>query len=544
MISLLVKRRTAVAALAALLWAAVILVGGFEIIVANQAQSELRQEASGVLRNLDKIYGEIDAAFADIGATTPDVCSADKVLRMKRAMFPHPHIQDILYFDNDDNVPSCSAMLGIIADAKSLPAPEPLKYTTDGAEVWFDLPIELFDGHVASYMVREGHYAIVANMQEIRQLDIANPWETFVPDQDGSFSTHVDGAIGLHQEYLDKKNSPLFAPFLYSERSRNVTGSITLKMPIATAMARNIGPLIGALLIALATAAMVYFLILRALANRGAPMGRIKAALTKRRGFSCVYQPIVSLPAGEPIGCEVLSRFADELGPLGPDEFIPVIVKLRKTWEFTEMMMANSLRELKPVLEHSPDLKISVNFFPRDLRNHFLERISNSEAILYAIDNHIAINCEILETGFGHASEIIKTLSFLRALNFTISIDDFGTGSSNLHELRDVNAHYIKIDKSFVQGLARENASVRSSLIPHIVEMAKEVGAEIIAEGAETSAQVQLLCSLKIKYAQGYFFSRPVPMQKLLDFIVAGESFEGLDAGEDTAAATGATAAA
>ena len=543
MISFLIRKRVFFAGLAAFLWIAANLVICFEIIVANQARSQLDAQSNAFIRSLDNIYAEINATFASLDVKKPARCSPAQILRMKRAMFPHPHLQDILLFEDNSYVPKCSAVLGILPDAKALPSPEPLDYTKDDAEVWFDLPLELFDGRVASYVVKEHHYAITANMTDVRNPGFTNPWETFVPKADGSYGTHADGERGLYQQYLDKKNSLLFGPFVHLQRSRHVTGAIVLTLPLAKALRQNGIPMILGVLIALLSGVMVYFLASRALMNRSAPLGRIRAALKHRQGFSCAYQPIVSMEAGKAIGCEVLSRFEDELGPLRPDEFIPIVMKLGKTWEFTEMMMETSLRELEPMLRELPDFKVSVNVFPRDLANEHLARISSSKPIVHAVSNRIPLNFEILETGFSDAREIAKTLAFFRALNFTIAIDDFGTGSSNLHELRDVHAHYIKIDKSFVQGLSSEDSSIRSSLIPHIVDMAKAVHAEVIAEGAETSAQVQLLCSLKIKYVQGYFFSRPVSVQALHAFVERDDICDGTEDGSSAAAARSDVAA-
>ena len=529
MISSLVRKRVFFAGLAAFFWIAANLVVCFEIIVANQTRGQLTGQSNAFIRSLDNTYAEIDATFASLDVKKPASCTPDQILRMKRAMFRFPHVQDILLFEDDSYIPKCSAMLGRLSDTKALPKPEPLEYTRDDAEVWFNLPLDLFDGRVASYVVKEHHYAVTANMSEIRNPGFANPWETFVPKADGSYGTHADGQRGLYQEYLDKKDSVLFGPFVHLQRSQHVTGAIVTTLPLAEAIRRDGIPMIVGVVIALLSGVMVYFLVSRWLLNRGAPMGRIKSALRHRHGFSYAYQPIISLPLGRAIGCEVLSRFEDELGVLRPDEFIPIVMKLNKTWEFTEMMMETSLRELEPVLKGAPDFKVSVNVFPRDLANEHLARISSSKPILHAVSNRIPLNFEILETGFSDARAIAKTLAFFRALNFTVAIDDFGTGSSNLHELRDIHAHYIKIDKSFVQGLAREDSAIRSSLIPHIVDMAKAVHAEVIAEGAETSAQVQLLCSLKIKYVQGYFFSRPVPFRELQAFVAKDGLYDQLD---------------
>jgi len=523
----ILRHRTLFALLTALLWLSVMVLAGLSAI-AMQSRGDLRAGTDDALSAIDSIYAQIDTVFDGLLASTAAPCSQEMILQMRRTMFLNDHIQDIIYFENGGQVPTCSANLGRLPDAAPLPPPEPLQQTRFNRQVWFDLPVALFDGRILAYMVKQDRFAVIADMTEVRNLPVKDQWETFVPGADGGYVLHADGQEGLHRTYLEDRHA-LFAPaFMYSQCSRQVAGCVTIIRSLP-AVLRQYGLFAAfAGMLALATAIMAYLVVSRWLALLASPMGRIRSAILRRRGFHCLYQPIVELTSGRPVGCEVLARFHDELGELYPDEFIPIVLKLDQTWDFTEIILGISLPELTPLTARHPDFKVSINFFPRDLDNRLLERVTASRPLNYAIENNIRLNCELLETGFGDATLLSETLLYLHAQKFTVAIDDFGTGTSNLQQIRGMKANFLKVDKSFISGLSMENASVRSSLIPHIVEIAREVGVEVIAEGVETSAQMQVLESQRIHYGQGYFFSRPTGIRELESQVAAGEALEGL----------------
>jgi sensor c-di-GMP phosphodiesterase-like protein len=314
---------------------------------------------------------------------------------------------------------------------------------------------------------------------------------------------------------------------MYSASATMMPSCITLAAPWPTVLSRNAGFAFAVLLSALMTAAMLHQAVRRWLGHKASPLGRLRSALKHRRGFTCVYQPLVEISSGAPIGCEVLARFEDRIGTLPPDEFVPIIMHTGRTWEFTELVLETALRELKPVTELHRGFKVSVNFYPQDLHGDRLPAIAASPHIAQAARDGIHLNLEVLETGLADATDLAPMLDFVRGKGFTVSIDDFGTGSSNLHQLRCIQADYIKIDRSFVSELSADSASIRSSLVHHIVEIANEMRVQIIAEGVETVTQLQVLSSLGIRYGQGYFFSPPVSVERLLDYVRTEQALEG-----------------
>jgi EAL domain-containing protein (putative c-di-GMP-specific phosphodiesterase class I) len=103
----------------------------------------------------------------------------------------------------------------------------------------------------------------------------------------------------------------------------------------------------------------------------------------------------------------------------------------------------------------------------------------------------------------------------LKQHGYLVSVDDFGTGFSNLASVRSLAPDFLKIDRSFVHDM--EDSTVRSTLIPEIIQIARAVGAEVVAEGIENRTQLERLRELGAEYGQGYFLGRP---QSIAEFAV------------------------
>ncbi|MDC2890698.1 EAL domain-containing protein [Psychrosphaera algicola] len=98
-----------------------------------------------------------------------------------------------------------------------------------------------------------------------------------------------------------------------------------------------------------------------------------------------------------------------------------------------------------------------------------------------------------------------------------MAVDDFGTGYSNLKQLRDISCDTLKIDRSFISEM--EDGSIRSTLIPHIVDIAKQLNLKIVAEGVENEMQRSALLDEGVEFAQGWLFGKAMPMAELLALI-------------------------
>ena len=117
---------------------------------------------------------------------------------------------------------------------------------------------------------------------------------------------------------------------------------------------------------------------------------------------------------------------------------------------------------------------------------------------------------------------VVRTLNELNSLGITLALDDFGTGYSSLSYLRKFPLQVLKIDKAFVQDLGKDLDS--ESLVYAIIAMAKSLRMQVVAEGVETTEQLQFLQARGVDLVQGYLFSRPVPADQFRALLAAGSS--------------------
>ena len=223
-------------------------------------------------------------------------------------------------------------------------------------------------------------------------------------------------------------------------------------------------------------------------------------------------QPQV-LEDGRIVGAEALARWIRPNGSVvPPGDFIPVLHQSdmlsymdRYIWELAIM----TLRAWQGTpLE---GLYISINVDPSDF---FYMDVTTTLAALCAkhgVDPKL-LRVEITETALANESEKQNDLvEKLQAAGFTVEIDDFGKGSSSLSMLKDVHADVLKIDMGFISG--KENRHRSKVILDSVIDMAGQLNMEVIAEGVETRVQVEELAALGCSYFQGYYFSRPIPVE-------------------------------
>ncbi|WPB59006.1 EAL domain-containing protein [Xylophilus sp. GOD-11R] len=230
----------------------------------------------------------------------------------------------------------------------------------------------------------------------------------------------------------------------------------------------------------------------------------------------CHYQPILELATGRIVGCEVLARLRDGDQLLYPDRFIPALNHQKLTWAFDVAVSRAALHELARAMEPRTGFSVALNFFPHNLRRDTLH--AHLRAV-QAETGRTDFKIELEVTEYDFSPDLAPELRRLKLDGYGISIDDFGTGYSNLGVVRKVSPDYLKIDRSFV--FEMEDETIRSSLIPEIIAIARAVGADVIAEGIETAAQLAQLRELGVQFGQGYFFARPMPMADLQRFMDA-----------------------
>jgi len=204
-----------------------------------------------------------------------------------------------------------------------------------------------------------------------------------------------------------------------------------------------------------------------------------------------------------------------------PDVFIPVAEETGLIHQITRRVMEIVEREAATLLNQRPDLHIGINLSALDLQHPETGRLIRAMIERMGVRPH-NILIEATERGFMEAKVARRIMDDIRALNVKIAIDDFGTGYSSLSYLEKFQLDYLKIDKSFVDTMGGEAAT--SQVAPHIIEMAKSLKLEMIAEGVETEAQLRFLAQRGVQYAQGWYFAKPMSLREFASYVVKSET--------------------
>ena len=253
--------------------------------------------------------------------------------------------------------------------------------------------------------------------------------------------------------------------------------------------------------------------------------GDLETAL-QRGEFHLVYQPIVSLASNEVVGFEALVRWQHPvLGTISPLDFIPLAERSGLIVPLGQWIVQEACLQLKAWQTSVPtarDLWVSVNLSGVQLRDpKIADQIE--EAIQRADVEPRGLVLELTEgVAMDNPIAVTTLLMRLRALGVRISIDDFGTGYSSLAYLRQFPVDALKIDQSFVRGIANDKDT--AAIVTSIVAMAKELGLYVVAEGVEKDAQLTKLRQLQCESAQGHFFSVPLDPKRAEEYLKTGPS--------------------
>jgi diguanylate cyclase (GGDEF)-like protein/PAS domain S-box-containing protein len=248
----------------------------------------------------------------------------------------------------------------------------------------------------------------------------------------------------------------------------------------------------------------------------------IESDLRKALGTSqltLVFQPIVELESGRTVSVEALLRWQHpELGDISPSEFVPIAEESGLIVALGQWVLLESCRMLADWRIRDPagaPACVSVNISRTELAlgQRLLGRLRETLA-----STGLPASCLQLEVTerevMRDPDASLSLMHELRGLGVSLAMDDFGTGTSSLGCLRDYPFDVIKIDRSFVHDIAA-NPDVLA-LIHATVTLAVNLGKSSVAEGVETAAQVAVLQSLGCRYAQGYYFSRPLSAEQLV----------------------------
>ena len=233
----------------------------------------------------------------------------------------------------------------------------------------------------------------------------------------------------------------------------------------------------------------------------------------ERQEFLLHYQPIVSLDDSSVVGLEALLRWAHpKRGMVSPLDFIPVAEETGLIIDIGAWVVSEAVRQLAVWRDQGRGLGwVSVNVSARQLQDTGLVTHVESALRRHQIPAELLV-LEITESAMAADPEMsLVVLSQLRDLGVTLAVDDFGTGYSSLSNLRRFPVAKVKIDRSFVAGIAEDPEDLE--IVRAVVAMSLALGLDVVAEGIETEGQHALLRRLGVHLGQGWLFGRPVPAE-------------------------------
>ncbi len=239
----------------------------------------------------------------------------------------------------------------------------------------------------------------------------------------------------------------------------------------------------------------------------------------ERNEFFLVYQPRIDLQTGDMVGMEALLRWQHpKRGVVSPADFIPIAEETGLIVPIGTWVIQTACRQFAVWREkNNLECSLAVNVSPRQFQHRNFADLVVKVLEDTKIPPHL-LELEITETAISSFLGKIEDVLFkLRHMGVQFSIDDFGTGYSSLSRLKELPIQSIKIDRSFVTDIdvkISDNLIIKST-----IELAKDMGLNVVAEGVETESQLKFLIKNQCPQAQGYYYSKPLPPEQMEVFI-------------------------
>jgi EAL domain-containing protein (putative c-di-GMP-specific phosphodiesterase class I) len=238
----------------------------------------------------------------------------------------------------------------------------------------------------------------------------------------------------------------------------------------------------------------------------------LRQALDKRQ-FVLFYQPEIELASRKIVGLEALIRWKHpERGLIPPMDFIPLAEESGLILPIGDWGLSEACSQIQKWNREDPDLaapRVCVNLSARQFAREGLADHVEALLRLSGVSSRL-LGLEMTESSLiSENGTTLEVLGSLRRLGVSLLMDDFGTGYSSLHHLHSLPFDVLKIDRSFVTRMTAGDQALQ--IVRTIVELARVLGMDVVAEGIETQEQYTLLRQLGCRFGQGFLFSRPVP---------------------------------
>lgn len=245
---------------------------------------------------------------------------------------------------------------------------------------------------------------------------------------------------------------------------------------------------------------------------------RLKVAI-QNNCFELYYQPQIDMVTGLVKGVEALIRWNDEGTFISPEQFIPIAEESGLMEEIGQWVIVQAIKDAVTLNSIMPNsLTVAINLSASQFRE--------SDKLIQLITDQLKstglnpenIELELTESMLiGDLGSVVDTLNALRSLGITLAIDDFGTGYSSMSYLKNLPIDTLKIDRSFISDIGVDVSD--AAITVAIITLAHELNMSVLAEGVETKDQMEFLEEHGCSAYQGYFYSKPLPLSKLVELM-------------------------
>ncbi len=244
----------------------------------------------------------------------------------------------------------------------------------------------------------------------------------------------------------------------------------------------------------------------------------------KEKAFEVYYQPILNVKEGRFVSVEALVRLkrSNDENYISPEDFIPIAEKCGLILEIDDLVFEKVCSFIaRENLQSYGVRTVEVNLSG----NEVVDRQTYARLLGKMDKYHIPpkfINFEITETAYINNDDAFKeNVIKLKEMGTTFSMDDFGSGYSNLLELLKMDYILVKMDKEFIWNCLDEDKPENMRMLEYSINFLKDYGLHVLAEGIETSEQAKILSEKGVEYLQGFYYSRPIPESEYIEFLKA-----------------------
>jgi len=493
------------------------LLGG--VLTLKWTEIRLEQLAGRTMTEADASSRESRAVLAAMNTSPYQYCTDGEIAYFRDLVFQSEFLKEAGRMRGGRI--DCSATLGRLKRPEM--QYEPDFSQADGIKVYKDpAPLIMGDLTVIGLQMGDSFVVISPYLEAHRAVPPIRYASTAINDPRWQFGRLIAGLPQATRINLTTNGQGRLGESLFATRcSTRYFNCVTDYISIPDALQASHGEIIADTVVGGLIGAFFGFICSFAYRRNRSMAQQLRRAILKDK-LRVVYQPIVDLKTRRIVGAEALARWTDEEGfVVGPDIFVRLAEERGFVREITKLVLRHILSDFADVFLRRPDFCINMNVAVVDLTDSgFLPMLDVSLDNAGVSARNLAL--EITEGSTAARQFALETILHLRQRGFGVEIDDFGTGYSSLSYLQDLAVDAIKIDRAFTHAIGTE--SVKVSILPQILAMAKTLSLGVVVEGIETTQQADYFAVYDQPIlAQGWLFGHPVPLEEFHRLLGADE---------------------